>query len=270
LSISAVSVRDLSKVFSRRKGLFHRRRRASAEQRQLRHGARRMRRDPRPERLGQVDAGPTALDAAAPGRRLGAHLRPRRVQGSAEGAASREPRVGGGKLLQEDERRRESRVRGSVLRHGAARDAREDPGHPGARRLSRFEAQRVDGEPLARDAAEGGACARPAHLTRPPAARRADDGARPALEAGSADVHPRDPRSPRLDDPPLHARHEGSRGPRGSDRPPRPRRAALPRAVSDVKDRYGVDTLEEAFFAATGRTYEDERTEDDEEREVFA
>jgi ABC-2 type transport system ATP-binding protein len=40
--------------------------------------------------------------------------------------------------------------------------------------------------------------------------------------------------------------------------------------VPDVLDRYGVDTLEEAFFAATGRTYEDERTEEDEEREVFA
>jgi ABC-2 type transport system ATP-binding protein len=40
--------------------------------------------------------------------------------------------------------------------------------------------------------------------------------------------------------------------------------------VEDVKERYGVDTLEEAFFAATGRTYEDERTEEDEEREVFA
>jgi ABC-2 type transport system ATP-binding protein len=40
--------------------------------------------------------------------------------------------------------------------------------------------------------------------------------------------------------------------------------------VEDVKERYGVATLEEAFFAATGRTYEDERTEDDEEREVFA
>jgi ABC-2 type transport system ATP-binding protein len=40
--------------------------------------------------------------------------------------------------------------------------------------------------------------------------------------------------------------------------------------VEDVKQRYGVETLEEAFFAATGRTYEDERTEDDEEREVFA
>jgi ABC-2 type transport system ATP-binding protein len=40
--------------------------------------------------------------------------------------------------------------------------------------------------------------------------------------------------------------------------------------AGDVKDRYGVETLEEAFFAATGRTFEDEKTEEDEEREVFA
>jgi ABC-2 type transport system ATP-binding protein len=40
--------------------------------------------------------------------------------------------------------------------------------------------------------------------------------------------------------------------------------------VADVLERYGVETLEEAFFAATGRSYEDERTEEDEEREVFA
>jgi len=39
--------------------------------------------------------------------------------------------------------------------------------------------------------------------------------------------------------------------------------------VEDVKRRYGVNTLEEAFFAATGRTFEDEQTEDDEYREVF-
>jgi ABC-2 type transport system ATP-binding protein len=39
--------------------------------------------------------------------------------------------------------------------------------------------------------------------------------------------------------------------------------------VEDVKRRYAVDTLEEAFFAATGRTFEDEQTEDDEFREVF-
>jgi ABC-2 type transport system ATP-binding protein len=40
--------------------------------------------------------------------------------------------------------------------------------------------------------------------------------------------------------------------------------------VADVKRRYGVQTLEEAFFAATGRTFEEEHDEDDEYREVFA
>jgi ABC-2 type transport system ATP-binding protein len=39
--------------------------------------------------------------------------------------------------------------------------------------------------------------------------------------------------------------------------------------VEDVKRRYEVETLEQAFFAATGRTFEDEQTEDDEYREVF-
>jgi ABC-2 type transport system ATP-binding protein len=39
--------------------------------------------------------------------------------------------------------------------------------------------------------------------------------------------------------------------------------------ADDVKRRYGVDTLEEAFFAATGRSFEHEETDDDEYREVF-
>jgi ABC-2 type transport system ATP-binding protein len=39
--------------------------------------------------------------------------------------------------------------------------------------------------------------------------------------------------------------------------------------VADVKRRYGVQTLEEAFFAATGRTFDEETGEDDEYREVF-
>jgi len=39
--------------------------------------------------------------------------------------------------------------------------------------------------------------------------------------------------------------------------------------VADVKRRYGVATLEEAFFAATGRVFEEEHSEDDEFREVF-
>ena len=36
-----------------------------------------------------------------------------------------------------------------------------------------------------------------------------------------------------------------------------------------IKQRYEAETLEEAFFAATGRTFEDE-TEEDKDREVFA
>jgi ABC-2 type transport system ATP-binding protein len=41
--------------------------------------------------------------------------------------------------------------------------------------------------------------------------------------------------------------------------------------VGDLKRRYGVETLEEAFFAATGRTFEEEADEqEDEEREVWA
>jgi ABC-2 type transport system ATP-binding protein len=40
--------------------------------------------------------------------------------------------------------------------------------------------------------------------------------------------------------------------------------------VEDVKRRFGVDTLEEAFFAATGRSFEEEHDEDDVERGVFA
>ncbi|HEY1563688.1 MAG TPA: ABC transporter ATP-binding protein [Gaiellaceae bacterium] len=42
--------------------------------------------------------------------------------------------------------------------------------------------------------------------------------------------------------------------------------------VEDVKRRFGVETLEQAFFAATGREFENEggQDEDDEYREVFA
>jgi ABC-2 type transport system ATP-binding protein len=39
--------------------------------------------------------------------------------------------------------------------------------------------------------------------------------------------------------------------------------------VEDVKRRFGVHTLEEAFFAATGREFEAEPNDDDEYREVF-
>jgi ABC-2 type transport system ATP-binding protein len=40
--------------------------------------------------------------------------------------------------------------------------------------------------------------------------------------------------------------------------------------VAELLARYDAETLEEAFFAATGRSFEDEMAEEDEEREVFA
>jgi ABC-2 type transport system ATP-binding protein len=40
--------------------------------------------------------------------------------------------------------------------------------------------------------------------------------------------------------------------------------------ADEIKQRYGVETLEEAFFAATGRTFEDEWQTEDEEEEVRA
>jgi ABC-2 type transport system ATP-binding protein len=39
--------------------------------------------------------------------------------------------------------------------------------------------------------------------------------------------------------------------------------------ADELKRRFGAETLEEAFFSATGRTFEDEVEEDDDEREVF-
>jgi ABC-2 type transport system ATP-binding protein len=40
--------------------------------------------------------------------------------------------------------------------------------------------------------------------------------------------------------------------------------------ADELKERYSAETLEEAFFAATGRAFEEEMNEEDIEREVFA
>src|ERR671937_1938603 len=145
-----------------------------------------MRRNPRPERLWEVDARPPALDPAAAGWRPRRGLRSRRDRGRPRRASAREPCLGRGLLLQEDVRGREPELRGALLRDDTGRDPRADPGDPRARRLPRWPWSGADGEPLARDAAEGRAGARAADCAGPPAPRRADDGARPALEAGGA------------------------------------------------------------------------------------
>ena len=40
--------------------------------------------------------------------------------------------------------------------------------------------------------------------------------------------------------------------------------------ADELKRRFGATTLEEAFFAATGREFEADEEEEDEDREVFA
>ena len=40
--------------------------------------------------------------------------------------------------------------------------------------------------------------------------------------------------------------------------------------ADELKERYGADTLEVAFFAATGKSLEDDTEEEDADREVFA
>ena len=187
--MSAVEVHNLRKEFVRKDGR-KRTRVAALHGLTFDDGARRVHRDPGPERLGQVDAGPAALHAAPAGRRERAHLRPRHLR-DAGGAAARQPRLGRGVVLQEDVRDREPGLRGALLRADAEGDARADPRDPRPGRLPGSRAHARDGEPVPRHPAEGGARARAPHLAGAAPARRADDRARPALEARGAGLHPR-------------------------------------------------------------------------------
>ena len=204
--MKALEVHNLRKEFTRRDGRG-KRRVAALKERRLRDRARRVRRHPGPERLGQVDARPPALDAAAPGRR--------QRDASSATTRSRTParcarlvnRVSVEASFFKKMRAAENlsyAARFYGLRPHETKDA--DPGDPDARRLPCRPPRRADGEPLARDAAEGRARARAADLAGPAAARRADDRPRPALEAGGAGVHPRGARRARRDGPALHAR----------------------------------------------------------------
>ena len=134
--------------------------------------------DPGPERLGEVDAGPSALDAPPAGRRVCAHPRARRRGRASGGPQAREPRVRRGVLLQEDVGVGEPQLRRPLLRDDLQGDPGEDSGDPRARGIPARPTGRADGGALARDAAEGRARPRLAHVTGRPAPRRADDGAR--------------------------------------------------------------------------------------------
>ena len=109
-------------------------------------------------------------------------------------------------------------------------------------------------------------------LTSPGAApaRRADDRARPALEARGAGRSSARCRAAH-DATILLCTHDLAEAEALAERVgilDRGRLLALEPA-DELKARYGADTLEEAFFAATGRGFEDEVDEED-EREVYA
>ena len=163
--MTAVHVSDLRKDFLRRDGRRLRRdARARAPRRLVHHRARRVRRHPRPERVREVDAGPSARDApprttaAAPsvfGHEISRDPRGvRRLVNRVSVEASFFKKMSSAENL---------RLRGPLLRDDARRDRAAHPGDPRAGRVSRRAPRRADGEPLARHAAEGRARAGPPH-----------------------------------------------------------------------------------------------------------
>ena len=130
---------------------------------------------------------------------------------------------------------------------------------------------RADGEPLARDAAEGRARAGAARPRRccccSTSRRRASTRARSSRcrtsSARCGSTH---------DSTILLCTHDLAEAEALADRVGILDRGELLflETVPEILERFGVETLEQAFFAATGREFEAEVDEDDEDREVFA
>ena len=184
---------------------------------------------------------------------------------------ARQPRLGRGELLQEDVRVREPLVRGALLRDDAdGRPARRVPeilGEVGFPADRRGEAM----ENLSRGMQQKVALAR-ALLTSPVLL---------LLDEPTTGLDPRSKlevqefiRRVRAehDATILLCTHDMAEAEALADRIGLLDRGRLLflEPVEDVKRRFGVETLEQAFFAATGREFEEEHDdEDDEYREVF-
>ena len=234
-----------------------------------------MRRDPGPERLREVDARPPALDAAAPRRGQRARLRPRRLRrrrgrsgGSSTASRSRRrssrrcpPRENlelRGALLRDDARgRRNDRIPEILERVGFPSDRRSEP----MENLSRGMQQKVA---LARALLTS-----PVLLLLDEPTTGLDPRSKLEVQEFIREIRSR----ARRDDPALHARPRRGRGARRPRRHPRPRAScsASSRPTSSASAT-AATTLEEAFFAATGRALRGraEDDDDDEDREVFA
>ena len=146
-------------------------------------------------------------------------------------APAREPRLGGGVVLQEDVRGREPRLRGALLRHDLEGDAREDPGDPRAGRLPARPTRRADGERFR------GGCSRRSRSRAPSSPRRScscsTSRRRASIPARSSRCRSSSARSASSHDSTiLLCTHDLAEAevPRRARRHPRPRQAARARA----------------------------------------
>ncbi len=200
-----------------------------------------------------------------------AGLRTRRLHRAAAGSEAHQPGLGRGLVLQEDVGGREPQLRGALLRHDSRPDALEDPRDPrrgsASRRTGAASRWRTSRAACSRRSLWRGRCSRRPSCCCSTSRRQASTRARSRRCSSSS------ARSA------TRTRRRSCSARTTSPRPrPSPTASASSTAAScwcsrrptSSRSCYGVETLEEAFFAATGREFEDEVDEDDVEREVFA
>ncbi len=270
---AAVEVHELRKVFTmrdRKKGRFGKRTRTALDGVTFS-----MERGETVAILGQNGSGKSTLvrllsTLLLPDGGTRPHPRPRRRRRASRRAPGREPRVGGGIVLQEDVGRREPELRGALLRHDRRSDPRQDPRDPPAGRASRRIAATSRWR-ISRAGCSRRSRSRRALLTSPVVL---------LLDEPTTGLDPRSKlevqdfiREIRVshDSTILLCTHDLAEAEILAERVgilDRGRLLTLEPA-EELKLRYGCGTLEEAFFKATGREFEAEEDEED-DREVMA
>ena len=187
------------------------------------------------------------------------------------GTQAHHPRLGRGLVLQEDVRGREPQLRGALLRHDGRPDAGEDPARSSTRVGFPADRRGESMENLSRGMQQKVALAR-ALLTSPVLL---------LLDEPTTGLDPRSKQEVQKFIREIRETHEATillcthdldEAEALADRVGILDRGQLLvlAPADELKERYGAETLEEAFFAATGRGFEEEIDEEDVEREVFA